>query len=124
MKRDLSPYFYYVLAIFLYLGCIPQINGQSIPSFREDEQRLDQLIKSRDLKGLLDAASDVEAKYSTDVRAYSQWLANVAPACSSYDFGDKKQYLYPDVFAKKYLIGPKVSPLISKGTWCPIYKEI
>lgn len=69
----------------------------------EDERLVEEAIKNRDLDQLRDLVNMIEKKYAHDIMPFSQLLSRISNALSSYEFSDKRQYLYSEEIARKVL---------------------
>jgi hypothetical protein len=71
--------------------------------YAKDRQRFANLRDKRDFQGILTFIEDIERKYNGDIKPYTYLLSEVSDALSSYDFGNKEQYLYSAKLSEKVL---------------------
>lgn len=71
--------------------------------FEKDYKRIEDLSAARSFQPLLDFSGSLKEKWGKDIKAYSILQAEISKAFASYDFQDKRQYIYSVEIAKDVL---------------------
>jgi hypothetical protein len=71
--------------------------------FESDYKLINDLSIARDFVSLLDLSSRLKEKWANDLKRYSYLQAEISKAFASYDFEDKRQYIYSVELAKDVL---------------------